>query len=122
MEGIFNRPEAVGLRVKVTRRNGDKVTGRIDRFIMNNLVSVTFDPEFVEEWEDDHESFHPRDLKLDYDPEGMKAVMNAWRGSTKQTAGPLGPMKHVKSFLTGRSRKRKTRKQKKKTRKTGKRI
>jgi len=122
MEQMFNDPKAVGLRVKVTRSNGDKVTGKIDRFISNNLLSVTFDPEFVAEWEDDHEYFHPRDLKPDYDPESMKALMKKWRDSTGQTAGPLGPMKHVKSFLTGRSRKRKTRKQNKKTRKSGKRI
>ena len=122
MEGIFNSPQAVGLRVKVTRSNGDKVKGKVDRFISNNLLSVTFDPEFVGEWEDDHEYFHPRDLKLDYDPEGMKAVMQKWRDSTGQTAGPLGPMKHVKSFLTGRSRRRKTRKHRKKSRKTRKRI
>jgi hypothetical protein len=45
------------------------------------------------------------DKKL-YNPEGMKAVMQKWRDTTGQTAGPDGPMKHVKSFLTGRGKSR----------------
>ena len=41
-----------------------------------------------------------------YNPEGMKTVMRKWRDTTGQTAGPDGPMKHVKSFLTGRGKSR----------------
>ncbi len=52
----------------------------------------------------------------DYDPEGMKVVMQKWRETTGTAAGPNSPMKNIKSFLTGKARKHKTRKHKKTTR------
>lgn len=119
MEKVFGSPKAVGLRVKVKRSDGKVARGTIDKVNANGLVSVVFDPEYVGEWEDNFEYFSAKDIKPDYDAEGMKALMDKWRESTKTTAGPLGPMKHVKSFLTGVGRKRKTRKR---TRKSGKRI
>ena len=117
MEKIFSSPKAVGLRVKVKRSDGKLVHGTIDKVNSNGLVSVVFDPEYVGEWEDNFEYFSPKQLKPDYDAEGMKVLMEKCRTSTNTTAGPLGPMKHVKSFLTGMGRKRKTRKQTRKTRK-----
>ena len=122
MEKIFGSPKAVGLRVIAKRSDGTKVKGKIDKVLADGLVSVHFDPEYVTgEWEDEFDYFHPRDLKPDYNPEGMKALMKKWRDVTGTIAGPLSPMKHVKSFLTGRARTRKTRRSKK-VRKTRKRI
>lgn len=118
MSSLLNSPKAVGLHV-IANRNGQKVKGKIDRFVSDGMVVVEFDPEFVGEWEDNFDYFHPRDLKLDYDPEAMKELMKHWRQTTGTTAGPGGPMKHVKSFLTGKARRR-TRKQSKKSRKTQK--
>ena len=117
MADIFSNPSAVGLRVVAKRPNGEKIKGTVSRIVTDGLVLVEFDPEFVGEWDDNFDYFDPKYLKPDYDPEAMKEIMKKWRGSTGTTAGPEGPMKHVKSFLTGTSRKRKARKNKK-TRKT----
>lgn len=53
-----------------------------------------------------------RFIEQNYDPGSMKLLMREWRDKTGTTAGPMGPMKHVKDFLIGKSR-RKTRKTRK---------
>jgi hypothetical protein len=113
MTEIFNSNRAVGLRVKVPSLYGDRIVkGTIVHVLPNSHISVVYDPVDVGEWEDNFRTFrYPyRDVKLDYDPEGMKLINQLWSSSTGQIGGPKSPMKNVKSFLTGRSRKRKTRK------------
>lgn len=73
MEKLFGSPKAVGLRVKVKRSDGKVARGTIDKVNANGLVSVVFDPEYVGEWEDNFEYFSAKDIKPDYDAEGMKA-------------------------------------------------
>lgn len=122
MEALLNSPKAEGLRVKVPY-HGKTVQGTIVKVYPDKYMWVTFDKEDVDEWDDPSTMFsYPyTGIVPDYNPDTMKAIMKKWRESTGTTAGPLGPMKHVKSFLTGRSRKRKQRKSKK-TRKGKKRI
>jgi hypothetical protein len=121
MDVILRSQKAVGLHVKVNHRGSTK-HGVIDRVLPNDIIVVRFDAGEVGEWDDDFDYFHPRDIKPDYDPESMKALMKKWRESTGTSAGPEGPMKHVKSFLTGRSRKLRNTKKARKTRKSKKRI
>lgn len=114
MEAMLNSPKAEGLRVKVPY-HGKMVPGTITKVIPNTYIWVTFDKGVVGEWDEDYELYdYPyKQVVPDYNPDTMKALMKKWRESTGTSAGPLGPMKHVKSFLTGRSRRRKARKSKK---------
>jgi hypothetical protein len=114
MNEFLLKRAAIGIRVTVRNRNGERVRGKIvDVVPTTKQVVVEFDPEYVSKWDDPSDHFSIKDVNPDYTPDAMKELMKKWRASTGTSAGPLGPMKHVKSFLTGRSRKRKTRKTRK---------
>jgi len=125
MNSVLNSSRAVGLRVKFQDKHGANVKGTIIHAIPNVNITVRYDPEYIlGEWDDDTETISSpyTGVKLDYDAESMKILNKEWRNKTKTVGGPLSPMKHVKSLLTGLGRKRKTRKHSKKHRKTRKRI
>jgi hypothetical protein len=122
MEKFLLTKKAVGVDVVVPHQ-GVKTRGKIvDVIPTTKQVVVEYVPGTVGEWDDPTDYYNVKDVKPDYDPEAMKALMKRWRASTSTTAGPMGPMKHVKSFLTGQSRRHKKRKHSKKTRRGRKRI
>ena len=111
MDEFLLKRSAIGFRVTAKTPSGESVRGRIvDVVPTTKQVVVEFDPDYVSKWDEPTEYYDIKDITPDYTPSALKTLMKKWRDSTGTTAGPLGPMKHVKSFLTGRSRKRKTRK------------
>ena len=112
MTEIFNSKKAVGLRVKAPYFGTAVTRGTIHDVVPNQKIVVVYDPAEIGEWDESFEDIpYPyTNVKLDYDPEGMKLINQKWSKITGQVGGPLSPMKKVKSFMTGLGRKRKTRK------------